>query len=139
MPKTFWPNIHIYDLTRLYLNIIESTVAELEGGKGTATWGNGGYYFAENGVHYWQDVADWIAQEAYKQGYLRTGSVSAPGQVEKELLKPVGVALWNIGASCKSIRAKELFGWAPEEEELKNEIPAIVKSEAERAGIRKLL
>lgn len=106
---------------------------------GTATWGDEGYYFAENGTHYWQDVADWITQEAFKQGYLRTELVSAPGPDEKELLKSAGVALWNIGASCRSIRARELFGWAPKEQELKDEIPIIVKSEAERAGIKRNL
>jgi hypothetical protein len=40
-----------------------------------------------------------------------------------------------LGASCKSIRARELFGWEPKERELKDEIAEIVRSEAERAGI----
>jgi hypothetical protein len=51
-PKTFWPNVHVDDLARLYEEIVESAVQELEGGKGKATWGQEGYYFADNGVHY---------------------------------------------------------------------------------------
>jgi hypothetical protein len=134
-PKTFWPNIHLYDLARLYLEIVDSAATELEGGKGEATWGKEGYYFAENGVHYWHDVSSWVAEEAYKQGYLQSGSLSARQSDEKELLKLVGPAVWNLGASCKAIRAKKLFGWDSREKELKEEIAEIVRSEAERAGI----
>lgn len=127
----------MYDLARLYLEIVNSAAAELEGGKGTATWGDEGYYFAENGVHYWQDVAGWVAEEAYKQGYLKSGSVSARGSDEEGLLKLAGPAVWNFGASCESIRAKKLFGWDPREKELKDEIAEIVRSEAGLAGITK--
>jgi hypothetical protein len=51
-PKTFWPNIHVNDLARLYEHVVDSAVTELEGGEGKASWGDEGYYFAENGVHY---------------------------------------------------------------------------------------
>jgi hypothetical protein len=121
----------------LYLHIVDSAAAELEGRQGPATWGNEGYYFAENGVHYWQDIAGWVAEEAFRQGYLQTGSISSQGSDEEELLKQTGPAVWNFRASCKSIRAKKLFGWDYKEKELKDEIPEIVRSEAERAGITK--
>jgi hypothetical protein len=35
------------------------------------------------------------------------------------------------------MRGKNLFGWEPIEGSLKDEIPAIVKSEAERLGLEK--
>ena len=54
---------------------------------------------------------------------------------EKDDLRPAGPALWNLGATCKYIRAKTLFGWEPKERSLKNEIAEVVRSEAERAGI----
>jgi hypothetical protein len=50
--KAFWNNIHVYDLSRLYLLLID---AAADGGKGV-TWGQEGYYLAENGVHCWQEV-----------------------------------------------------------------------------------
>lgn len=55
-PKTFWPNVHVDDLARLYLEVVESAAVELEGKKGKATWGEEGYYFAENGVHYVREL-----------------------------------------------------------------------------------
>ncbi|KAH7356401.1 hypothetical protein BKA65DRAFT_579281 [Rhexocercosporidium sp. MPI-PUGE-AT-0058] len=67
-PKTFWPNIHIHDMAKLYLEVRGSALAELQAKKGKATWNKEGYYFAENGVHYWQDIADWIADEAVCTG-----------------------------------------------------------------------
>lgn len=125
----------MYDLARLYLNIIDSAVTELQGGKGAATWGTEGYYFAENGVHYWQDVAGWLAEEADKQGCLKGGNSLTVEANEDEVFKYVGPAVFNCMSSCKSIRAKKLFSWGCREKELKDEIEEIVRSEAELAGI----
>jgi hypothetical protein len=121
----------------LYIDIIDSAAKELNGEVGRATWGNEGYYFAENGVHYWQDVAKWLAQEADRQGLLKGANDPTLGSDEEEILKYAGSALLNFGASCKSIRAKKLFGWNCKEKELKDEIPEIVRSEAELAGIKR--
>jgi len=133
--KLFWPNIHIYDLSQLYLLIIESAIMEIEGNVGQATWDNKGYYFAENGKHYWNKVAGWIAEEASAQGYLKSKEAR---EEDREDLSVVGVALWNDGYSCKSIRGEKLFGWKPAQGELRDEIPTIVKSEATRLGIKSL-
>jgi hypothetical protein len=72
-----------------------------------------------------------------KQGYLQGGSL-AKGTNDKELLKAAGPALFNIGASCKYIRGRKLFGWEPKEMELKDGIGEIVRSEAQRAGCKKM-
>jgi hypothetical protein len=125
----------VYDLARLYLDIINSAAIELDGGKGVATWGNDGYYFAETGVHYWQDVTAWLAEEADKQGFLKSGNILTLGSDEEEVFKTAGLAIFNSTRSCKSIRAKKLFGWDRRERELKDEIAEIVRSEAELAGI----
>jgi hypothetical protein len=86
-------------------------------------------------VHYWQDVATWLAEEADKQGYLKGGNVLTQKSDEEDLFKMVGPALFNYRRSCRSIRAKKLFGWCCREKELKDEIGEIVRSEAELAGI----
>lgn len=127
----------MYDLGRLYLDIINSAVTELQGGKSAATWGTEGYYFAENGVHYWQGVAAWVAEEAEKQGFLKAGNALTVESIEDERFKYVGPAVLNSGSSCKSIRANKLFGWGCREKELKDEIEEIVRSEAELARITK--
>ncbi|PVH81839.1 NAD(P)-binding protein [Cadophora sp. DSE1049] len=137
-PKSFWPNIHIYDLARLYMEVIDSALAELQAKKAKATWNKKGYYFAENGVHYWQDVADWVANDAGKQGFLKSQDGEAKVIEMSELLKATGPAPLNMGATCKSYRAEKLFGWKPKEGDLRDEIANIVRSEAERAGLGKV-
>jgi hypothetical protein len=52
-------------------------------------------------------------------------------------LSRVGVALWNKLNDCKAIKAGKLFGWAPKEGSLRDEIPEIVRSEAELLGLTK--
>ncbi|KAH9213938.1 hypothetical protein DL95DRAFT_505012 [Leptodontidium sp. 2 PMI_412] len=136
-PKSFWPNIHIYDLAKLYLEVIGSALAELQAKEGKATWNEEGYYFAENGVHYWQDVADWIADEAVKQGVLKSRTAEAEVVETNVLLKATGPAPLNMGATCRSYRAEKLLGWKPTKGELRDEISEIVRSEAERAGMQK--
>lgn len=100
--------------------------------KGKATWNEEGYYFAENGVHYWQDVADRIASEAFKQGYLKGQSEGAEVIPMEVLLKATGPAPLNMGATCKSYRAEKLFRWKPTQGDLRDEIAEIVRSEAAR-------
>jgi hypothetical protein len=135
--QLFWPNVHIYDLTEVYLYIIEDAISEVEGKKSSSTWNEEGYYFAENGRHYWQEVANWIAEEAAEQGFIKTGGVTELDDGDQKELNKAGAALWNLVSDCKSIRAEKLFGWKPKEGALKDEIPRIVKNEAERLGLNK--
>jgi hypothetical protein len=57
------------------------------------------------------------------------------GESERNLLKSIGPALWNLGSSCKYVRAKKLFGWDPKELPLEKEIAQVVKSEALALGL----
>lgn len=45
--ETYWTNVHVHDLSKVYLKIVEAAAA----GGGSATWGAEGYYFVENGEH----------------------------------------------------------------------------------------
>lgn len=130
--KLFWPNIHIYDLTKLFISIIEAAISELEGKESKATWNEEGYYFAENGRHYWQEVADWIADEAVKQGIFNDATATKSNEDDEKELVNVGVALWNLVSDCKAFRGQNLFGWTPTEGSLKDEIPEVVRTEAKR-------
>lgn len=135
--KLFWPNIHIHDLTELYIPVIEDAISEIDGGKGRTTWNEAGYYFAENGRHYWQEVAQWIAEGAVKQGFINDATATDLNDGDQKELKKAGVALWNLVSDCKAIRGRELFGWTPKQGPLKDEIPEIVRTEADRLGLNK--
>lgn len=126
-----WFNVHIYDLSRLYLSLLEAAVA----GGGKAGWNGEGYYLVENGEHRWNDLAQEVTNEAYKQGFIKSVEArSLEGEV-RDKLKAVGVALWNVKSRAKAIRATKLLGWKPSERSLIDEVPDIVGSEAKRTGI----
>lgn len=133
--KLFWQNIHLWDLTNVYLELINDAIGEFNGQKVRATWNEEGYYFAENGRFYWQEVAGWIAEEAARQGLIKSAELTQMSEKEKEEeLRKVGVALWNTEFDCKSVRARKLFGWKPEQGSLKEEVPEIVRGEGKMVG-----
>lgn len=125
---TFWNNIHVYDLSNLYLAIVEAAAA----GGGTATWNDGGYYLMESGEHNWNVVALHITREAERQGVLSYREQVSFSREEPGKLASIGVALWNSQSKAKTVRAKKLFGWAAQERSLLAEVPDIVRSEAKR-------
>jgi len=45
--EAYWCNVHVHDLSKLYLLLVEAAAA----GGGSASWGDQGYYFAETGEH----------------------------------------------------------------------------------------
>ena len=126
-----WFNVHIHDLSRLYLSLLEAAV---DGG-GEASWNSEGYYLVENGEHRWNELARGITNEAYKQGFVGSAEANMLEGKERDSLDAIGVALWNVKSRAKAIRATELLGWRPNEGSLMDEIRDIVSSEAKRVGL----
>lgn len=126
--KNVWNQVHIQDLSKLYLLLGEAAV----NGGPPAIWDDHGYYFAESGFFVWGDVIKAVAEEISKQCHS--------GLMEMEELSPEDAAKWLpfakflIGTNCRgtSIRGKQLLGWEPREGSLMEEIPAVVKAEADR-------
>ena len=123
-----WFNVHIYDLTQLYVSLVEAAVTS----SGDATWNGEGYYLVENGEHRWNDLAENLTREAHKQGLIASEAMSTIASTEKNELAPIGRALWNISSRARAIRARRLLKWKPRERSLLEEVPDIVASEAER-------
>ena len=129
--KSRWTNIHVYDLSKCFLGLVESA---LRGGS-KATWGKEGYYFTENGEHVWGEVAKMVAMEAHKQGFIPTDQVSIVTSGEANQLTGRGAILWAANSRCKAIRARKLLGWVPIEKEMHREISHAVISEAKLLGL----
>ena len=125
-----WFNVHIYDLSRLYLSLLEAAV----GDGGEASWNGEGYYLVESGEHRWDELAQAITNEAFKQGFIRSAEAIILEGKERKKLEAVGVALWNVSSRAKAIRAAKLLGWNASERSLMDEVPDIVSSEAKRIG-----
>lgn len=129
--KVYWSNVHVQDLSRVFLRLVEYAATGDEG----PTWGPQGYYFAENGERMWGDVAQLVANDAAKQGLIDNNEVQSVSNEEIEKLFPFGSILWGGNSRSRAIRARKLLGWEPIERSLEDEIQHTVKIEAERQGL----
>ena len=137
--KTLWSNVHVHDLSDLYLKLVESAAAggSLSEWSGKpALWGAEGYYFAENGEHVWGDVSQSVATEAHKQGWITTDEVKSISAEEAGELTKFGWAIWGCNSRSRAKRAREILGWKPTGPSLKDEIKATVEVEARSLGIK---
>ncbi|KAH8153416.1 uncharacterized protein LAJ45_02228 [Morchella importuna] len=129
--KSYWNNVHIDDLSQLYLLLTEDAAA---GGK-KATWGTEGYYFAENGEHVWGELAKKIAEKAKVKGYLRTNDVASLNDDEIKKIHPFGCVIWGTNSRGRASRARKVLGWTPKGASLEETLDALIDSEAKSLGI----
>ena len=126
-----WTNIHVFDLSKCFLKLVESANA---GGSG-ATWGKEGYYFTENGEHIWGEMSILVAHEAFKQGLIPSDKVSSISSEEANKLSRAGAILWGANSRGRAVRAREVLGWKPTEIDMMTAIPDIVACEARTLGL----
>jgi len=124
----------VRDLSRVYLHLIDEIDT---GGEEKATWNEMGYYFIETERHDWQDVSNWIAEEAARLGYIESKEVKAMTEGDVNLTNQVGPALSNYSVSYKGTRVRKLLDWEPEIiGGIRGEIADIVKAEADKLGLK---
>ncbi|KAI9734626.1 MAG: hypothetical protein M1834_002227 [Cirrosporium novae-zelandiae] len=135
-----WPNIHIEDVSRLFLRLVEEAVVSgsPETYKGNQEiWNQGGYYFAENGNELpWTKIATIIANSAHASNLIKDPTAIESITAERaNALTPHGALLWGTNARGRALRAKGLLGWKPIGKSLEEEIPETVKVEARGLGL----
>lgn len=128
--KTFWPAVHVHDLSDASLKLVEAAANNGE----PATWGAEGYYFIESEEFVWGDVAQWVADAAKDQGFISTNEVKSVSKDEAGKLTPWGNALWGANSRARAVRARRLLGWNPQSPSLKDEVPATVTAAATKLG-----
>ena len=129
--KTFWTNVHVADLSKCYLLLVEAAVE----GHAKATWGEEGYYFTENDEHVWGNLSKLVASEAYKQGLITSDEVVSLSTDDAKRLMPRASVLWGANSRCRAVRARKLLHWKPKEESIEASIPYAVTVEAEALGL----
>ncbi|KAL8695603.1 MAG: hypothetical protein Q9224_003307 [Gallowayella concinna] len=131
--KTRWNNVHVHDLSEVYVALIEAAAA----GGGKATWGSEGYYFTENGEHVWGEIAKAVATAARRRGFIPTDKIEIHSNEEINEMSKAGTALWGANSRCRAMRARRLLGWSPKGKSIEDDIAETVAYEADLRGFVK--
>ncbi|KAF3914337.1 hypothetical protein AA313_de0205820 [Arthrobotrys entomopaga] len=140
--ENMWSNVHIQDLSRLYISLINKALTEDNDGEDEEDedgmqkkelWNReGGYFFAENGVNIHADIAARITRIAFEKGYIDTDEVDELTVEEIRALHPYGPILWGTNSLSVASRGRKVLGWVPEEvaleETLEEEVEVAFKS-----------
>ena len=127
-----WNNVHVHDLSDLYVLLVEAAVAK---NNDPELWGGKGYFFAENGYHVWGDVSKQISEVAHKAGYISSAEVVSMTVEEASKIGGVAAPTWGLNSKGHAGRAAKFLGWKPHAPALKQEISSIVEGEARALGI----
>ncbi|GME38239.1 NAD-dependent epimerase/dehydratase [Neofusicoccum parvum] len=126
--KTYWNNVHVHDLSDLFVLLAEAAAA---GDNNPELWGEKGYFLAENGEHVWGELSKQVAVEATKAGYFDAPDTFSLDKDEAFKLADFQALSWGMNSRGKARRARKFLGWSPKAPSLEKELPGIVKSEHE--------
>ncbi|ODA76137.1 hypothetical protein RJ55_08420 [Drechmeria coniospora] len=131
--KAEWDHVHGDDLGELYVKLVEATQDPSK--KNDAdVFGPHAYFFVENGSHAWADVAQWIADEATRQGYLPVSQAKRVSEKEVTLMDEGSVS-WGRNSKGIAMRARRHLDWEPRGVSLKDTIAEVVAMEAHDLGL----
>lgn len=124
--KARWNNIHVADLSDVYLLLVEAAVA---GKNSPGLWGGDVYYLTENGEHIWADLARFIGKRAHELGY--TGSLQEDSLSKDAALDQAGfeAVSWGWNSRGKAQRARKVLDWKPSRRSIEEEVDEILERE----------
>ncbi|KAM0399376.1 hypothetical protein ACHAQC_002651 [Fusarium culmorum] len=133
--KAKWDNVHVEDLTALLAKAVEASQTPSKKENDSETWGRKGYYFVTTGEHQWDDLAQWIAEEVHRQGYIpeaKTKSVSMENMINARYKAAVA---WGTNSKSEAERARKYLRWEPKALSLKETIADTVAAETAVLGL----
>ncbi|GAB7354743.1 hypothetical protein MBLNU459_g5154t1 [Dothideomycetes sp. NU459] len=124
-----WNNIHVHDLADAYVLLVEAAAAK---NTSPELWGDKGYYFTENGEHYWGELAERISKCAAELGFIDKAETEQMGEEKAKETAGFEAISWGWNSRGKAERLGRVLGWTPKQGSLEDEVPTIVKSEHAR-------
>ncbi|CZR44440.1 uncharacterized protein FPRO_14193 [Fusarium proliferatum ET1] len=128
-----WGNIHVADLSRIFLSLVEKAV---EGNQDENIWGANGLFFTGAGELSFAEISRRIAVAANDFNLIPTTEVDNLDAKEIDSIIPHGSVLLGTNARAGADRARKILAWQPEHESLEEYIPTTVIQEAEALGIK---
>ncbi|TGO91742.1 hypothetical protein BPOR_0019g00020 [Botrytis porri] len=134
---TEWDNVHVHDLSTLFLLLVERAVPDSQSSEDVEIWNEKGYFLAENGHHVWGEISAQVGADAFAKGLIKTKEVAAMDVDEAKKLAGFEAVSWGLNSKGFAKRARKYLGWNPTGRTLQEEIPFIVDEEARREGLIK--
>ncbi|RFN48355.1 hypothetical protein FIE12Z_7404 [Fusarium flagelliforme] len=128
-----WGNIHIQDLSRLFLRLVEKAA---EGDQDENIWGANGVFFTGVGEMSFGDISRRVAIAANDFNLIPSNEVDEVDVEEFDRLIPRGSVLLGTNARAGADRAKATLDWEPEMNSLEELIPQAVIDEARALGMK---
>lgn len=119
----------MHDLADAFVLLVEAAVAK---NTDPELWGDKGYYFTENGEHYWVELSERIAKCAAELGYIEKAEMEQMGEEKAKETAGFEAISWGWNSRSKAERLSKVLGWKPKQRSIEDEVPTIVKSEHAR-------
>ncbi|KAJ5112351.1 hypothetical protein N7532_000396 [Penicillium argentinense] len=128
--ESTWSNIHISDLSDLFVKLVEKAVQGTEGD----LWNQNGLYFVGNGMMSFGKISQLVADATHRLGLTDSTAVKSLSVDEADKLWAPARVFWGTNARMEGQRASRFLGWSPKQHPVEQEIPTTVKVEATRLG-----
>ncbi|KAM0247172.1 hypothetical protein ACHAP5_004251 [Fusarium lateritium] len=128
-----WGNIHIADLSRIFLLLVEKAA---EGNQDDNIWGANGVFFTGAGELSFYEISRRVAIAANDFNLIPSEEVDEVDAEEIDRLVSRGSVLLGTNARSGAQRAEQVLGWKAENESLEDHIPQAVIQEAKALGMK---
>lgn len=126
-----WHNIHVQDLSKLYLLLGEAAV----NGGGNATWNEEGYYLAENSSYVNREMLQLASKILYKKGLVDSPDPEFVTPKESEKILPWLKIMVGVDSQGTAIRGRKLLVWEPNMPSFEDELDNALEIDARSLGL----
>ncbi|PYI29190.1 nucleoside-diphosphate-sugar epimerase [Aspergillus indologenus CBS 114.80] len=141
--QSIWNNVHVHDLSDLYVLLVEAAVAEREGRRRdddnnnnnnaeNERWGARAYYLAENGEHVWGELSRAMAKYAAELGFIGQSRAEQISLEDGKKFAGFESLSWGLNSRGRARRAAKVLGWTPAQPSLEATLPEILEDEQRR-------
>ncbi|PYI08749.1 nucleoside-diphosphate-sugar epimerase, partial [Aspergillus sclerotiicarbonarius CBS 121057] len=127
--KAIWNNIHVHDLSDLYVLLAEAAV---QGRDDPELWGERAYYLTENGEHVWGELAKATAQTAVELGLIPEAKAEEINLEDAKKYAGYESLSWGMNSRGRARRGTKVLGWTPLKPSLEATLPEILEDEVAR-------
>ncbi|RAL07268.1 nucleoside-diphosphate-sugar epimerase [Aspergillus homomorphus CBS 101889] len=127
--KSIWNNVHVHDLSDLYVLLVEAAVA---GRDDPELWGARAYYLAENGEHAWGELSRAMAKYAAELGLIAQSKAEQISLEDGKKFAGFESLSWGLNSRGRAKRAAKVLDWTPTRPSIEATLPEVLEDEQRR-------